>query len=57
MMNHRYKADFSEALDLKVSDMDEPEDGGEFEDDLEDFDPFNENEREGLDELNFEDKR
>ncbi len=53
-MNHRYKADFSEALDLKVSDMDEPEDGGEFEDDLEDFDPFNEGERPMLDDLDFD---
>lgn len=48
-MNHRYKADFSEALDLKVSELDEPEESGEFEDDLD----FEEGERPLLDELDF----
>jgi len=53
MSRHRYKADFSDALDLTVIESDEPTEDGEFEDDMEGFE-YTEGERPMLDELNFE---
>ena len=55
-MNHRYKAEFSESLDITVSESDELTEGGEFEDDMQEFD-YTDGERAALDELDFEDRK